>query len=72
MRLVERDGAVVERGVDELALARGLRSYSAIRMPMQAFMPVDRSTTGTPMRTGPLSGAPLTETSPAEACTIAS
>ena len=39
---------------------------------MQAFMPVERSTTGTPMRTGPPSGEPLTETSPAEACTMAS
>ncbi len=34
---------------------------------MQAFMPVERSTTGTPMRTGPLSGAPFTETDTGDA-----
>ena len=41
-------------------------------MPIVAFMPVERSTTGTPMRTWPPSGEPFTETRPAEAWTMAS
>ena len=72
MRMHDGKAGLEQRGLDELAEPGALPLDSAIRMPTAANSPVEMSTSGTPIRIGPLAGEPVAAIMPVMAWMMAS